>query len=230
MPDEPVTGGADLASTRLFGDLRPDVLADVSRRIHVFRHEEGHWIVAHGDHDRDVYVILEGRVRVLLFGETRELILSDLEAGALFGDMSAIDEAPRSASVIALGEVKVARMSATTFLDLVTAHPSVCRAVLRILVERIRQLDNRVHEFASYTVAQRVRAELLRLAVPIPGRAQVAKVDPAPTHAELAARIGTHREAVTRELGALGRRGLVAKDGGALVLRNVLALTSDLEG
>lgn len=220
---------AELGDVPIFQGLAPDALQDVARRIRIAKFEEGQWIVAHGETDREVYVILKGRVRVLLFGETRELILSDLEAGAMFGDMSAIDDAPRSASVVALGDVTVARISAETFLDLITRHPSVCRAVLKILVSRIRQLDARIHEFASYTVAQRLRAELLRLSVPIPGRPQAAVVTPNLTHAELAARIGTHREAVTRELGTLARSGAVVKEKGALVVKNVLALTVGLE-
>lgn len=218
-----------LAAVPLFAGLGDEALATVAGRVRVDRHEAGQWIVAHGDDDRDVYVIRDGRVRVMLFGETRELILGDLGPGALFGDMSAIDGRPRSASVIALSPVTALVFAPAVFLDIVHRYPPVCDAVLRVLVGRIRHLDDRVHEFASLTIAERVRTELLRLSVPAPGRvSRRAVVTPDLTHAEIAARIGAHREAVTRELSALTRAGLVEKQDGRLVLTDVLALGAGL--
>lgn len=218
-----------LGGLSLFAGLAPTDLTEVARRVRFSDHDEGQWIVAHGDGDREVFAVVSGRVRVLLFGETRELILGDLETGALFGDMSAIDGRPRSASVVALDAVSLVRMSASVFLDLIHRHSSVCDHVLKVLVGRIRTLDDRVHEFASLTVSERVRTELLRLASPVPGRPREGVVAPV-THAELAARIGTHREAVTRELGALQRRGALLKREGRLVIRDVLALSAALKG
>ncbi|WP_181705154.1 Crp/Fnr family transcriptional regulator [Chthonobacter rhizosphaerae] len=213
-----------LAALPLFRSLSEADLAAAARHVRIDRHDEGQWIVAHEDEDREVHAVVSGRVRVMIFGETRELILGDLEAGAVFGDMSAIDGRPRSASVIALEPVTVATLPAAVFLDLIHRHPSVCDGVLRLLVARIRDLDHRVHELASLTVAERVRMELLRLARPVTGRPRTGVV-PDVTHAEIAARIGTHREAVTRELGALARDGLIVKEAGRIVVADVLALS-----
>lgn len=217
-----------LATVPLFNGLTAADLDDIGRRIQVQAYEDGQWVVAHGDDDRDVFIVLDGRLRVILFGETRELILEDLAAGALVGEMSAIDDQPRSASVIALDAVEVARLSAANFLDLVHIHPSICDYVLRVLVQRVRSLDRRVHELASMTVSQRVRAELLRLVSPIPGKPRQGELAGDLTHAELAARIGTHREAVTREIGSLIRSGYLRKEEGRLVVSDVRTLSSSL--
>ena len=165
----------------------------------------------------------------MTFGADREVILADLRPGAIFGEMSAIDGRQRSASVIAVSDVELLRIPASVFLEAVHSEPAVCDRVLALLVGRIRMLDERVHEFANYTVRDRVRAELLRLSRPLPGTAGEALVEPV-THAEIAARIGTHREAVTREIRVLEKAGLVLKRSGRLVIASVPGLADSLGG
>ncbi len=119
-----------------------------------------------GEDGTDVYALVSGTARAMTFGADREVILADLRAGAVFGEMSAIDGRPRSASVIAVGDVELLKIPASVFLDAVHAEPSVCDRLLAVLVARVRSLDERVHEFANYAVRDRVRAELLRLSRP----------------------------------------------------------------
>jgi CRP-like cAMP-binding protein len=92
-------------------------------------------------------------------------------------------------------------------------------------------MSRRVVEFSTLPVRHRVHAELLRLAridATDPARRD-ATIAPAPTNAEIASRISTHREAVSRELADLMRHGLIARRGGALVLRDVRALARMVE-
>ena len=70
-------------------------------------------------------------------------------------------------------------------------------------------------------VKNRIHAELLRLCRHHMDGENAATITPAPTHAEIASRISTHREAVTRELSALARAGLVSHPRGALVVTDV---------
>jgi hypothetical protein len=94
-------------------------------------------------------------------------------------------------------------------------HPSVMLAVLHHLTARIRELTERVFEFSTLAVRNRVHAELVRLAREHGGGKQ-AVIRPAPTHSEMASRISTHREAVTRELSRLHELGIIAREGRAL--------------
>ena len=68
------------------------------------------------------------------------------------------------------------------------------------LVTKIRALTTRVYEFSTLAVSNRIQAELLRLASLGTKEGKGARIAPAPTHTEIAARVSTHREAVTREL------------------------------
>jgi CRP/FNR family cyclic AMP-dependent transcriptional regulator len=83
----------------------------------------------------------------------------------------------------------------------------------RLLVSRIRNLTSRAFELATLPVAGRVQSELLRLAREADVGSDRLVIQPMPTHADLAARIGTHREAVTRELNLLAGEGILRQSG-----------------
>lgn len=216
-----------LSSVPLFQGASEETLLRTEAASSVVSHPSGRWIVAQGEDGTDVYALLSGTARAMTFGADREVILADLRAGAVFGEMSAIDGRPRSASVIAVADVELLRIPAPAFRAAVHAEPTVCDRLLGMLVARVRALDERVHEFANYTVRDRVRAELLRLSRPLAGSAGEALVEPV-THAEIAARIGTHREAVTRELRQIEKAGLILKRSGRLVIADVPKLADSL--
>ena len=76
-------------------------------------------------------------------------------------------------------------------------------AVLTQLVKRTRTVTRRVYEFSTLHVDNRIQAEVLRLATLAGREGKGARIVPAPTHVEIASRVSTHREAVTRELNRL---------------------------
>ena len=94
---------------------------------------------------------------------------------------------------------------------------------------QIRTLANRVNEFTTLDGRDRICAELLRLSRPETGHAARAVVSPPPTHAEIAARISVRREAVSREIKALERAGLIERRRGALVLTDVVRLRRQID-
>jgi CRP-like cAMP-binding protein len=73
----------------------------------------------------------------------------------------------------------------------------------------------------ALAVNNRIQAEILRLASLAPKDGKSARIAPAPTHGEIASRVSTHREAVTRELNRLARIGLIERKGGALVVKDI---------
>ena len=115
------------------------------------------------------------------------------------------------------------------FRATIAGHPPVSARILEMLVSRIRALSDRVNEFRTLSVNSRVQSELLRLARTGASGDKEAIISPPPYHREIAARISTHREAVTRELKRLERQGLLEKRRGALVLKDVGALAELVE-
>ncbi len=94
------------------------------------------------------------------------------------------------------------------------------------LAARVRSLSDKSVELASQPVAARLVGELLRLAEAHAAGADRAEIARLPTHADLAARIGTHREAVTRELRLLAKEGLVVQTGRRLTVASRAGLAA----
>jgi CRP/FNR family cyclic AMP-dependent transcriptional regulator len=211
-----------LRDVELFAGIPPEQLAALDRRCRFRRLARNAHVVAYQDATTDVFFVTEGRVRVTIFSAAgREVTFRDFAAGEFFGELAAIDGKPRSASVVALTQAVVAAMPAATFRDVLRQYHSVTEAILKRLAGSVRMLSERVLEFSTLAVRSRIQAELLRLARGGAGAGREAVIAPLPTHAEIASRVSTHREAVTRELNELARIGLVERRGRSLVVRDV---------
>jgi CRP/FNR family cyclic AMP-dependent transcriptional regulator len=191
-----------------------------------WRHyQTGESIIDYRDDSDDVFFIGSGKVAVTIYSLTGRVVsFRELAAGETFGELAAIDGGPRSASVEARADSLIASMPAGTFRELLQAEPSVAQALLKDLVRNIRGLTTRVYEFSTLAVKNRIQAEVLRLAKSAPRDGKAARIESMPTHDEIASRVSTHREAVTRELNHLSRIGIVERNGRALVVRDMARL------
>ena len=211
-----------LASIEIFADLDRDSLAAIAGCCRNDSYRRQQTIVSYGDISGDVYFIKSGRVGVTIFSETgKEISFRQLKAGELFGDLAAIDRHPRSASVVSLSNVELVRMSDTDFLKMLRDMPDVSLRVMQRLAFLVRALSVRVFEFSTFGVRHRIYAELLRLARASGQQTEVINIYPAPTHADIASQVATHREAVTREFGYLAGEGILEKRGRNLIIRNL---------
>jgi CRP/FNR family cyclic AMP-dependent transcriptional regulator len=77
----------------------------------------------------------------------QELILQDIPAGGLFGDMAAIDGAPRSASVAALHRSRICRLPGAVFMALLAESPALARRVMHLLTARVREANARMRRW-----------------------------------------------------------------------------------
>lgn len=189
---------------------------------------KGQVVLSEGERGNDVYLIVAGHVQVSRFSRHgREVILAQMGPGEIFGEMAAMASRARTATVTTLEEVRLATMSGIDFNLMLSEEPRIELWLARLLVRRVEELNERVFELSTKQVAARVQSELLRLASGTPeaaaGRDMVTIVQ-LPTHADLAARIGSHREAVSRELSTLAKQGLVRQQGRRLDIISVTAL------
>jgi CRP-like cAMP-binding protein len=216
-----------LAGVELFRDLSPEDLQALSQRCQWRNYRAHQPIVRCQDDSRNVIFVIRGKVRATWFSRAgREVSFRDLGAGTIFGELSAIDGQPRSADVVALADTLVAAMPASVFWDVLRQYESVAAATLRGLVGLVRLLTDRVIEFSTLPVPHRIQAELGRIARQhAPGR-KTAVIFPALTHSEIASRVSTNREAVTRELGELARASLLERRGSTLIVPDVDALAT----
>lgn len=202
----------------------------MAQRCRWRRYGPNEQIVGYQEENRDVFFVVSGRVRVTLFSASgKEVTFRDLNAGEMFGELAAIDGQPRSANVIALTDSLIASLSGEAFWQVLREQPEVAAVTLKRLVANVRDLSERVFEFSTLTVNNRIHAELLRLAQAHRRDEEHAIIAPAPTHAEIASRVSTHREAVTRELSRLAQAGVIERRPGKLLVLDVRRLRHMVE-
>lgn len=228
--DTSLESGVYLGDVPFFADADPGHLRRYSSNASRTTYEPGNLILDFDDATHDVFFITSGKVRaVIRTPGGREIILGDIQAGGIFGDMSAIDLAPRSASVIALDRSTLWRMNGRAFVDCVIQAPLIAERLLRVLTERIRLGNARLVEHSALTGRHRLYAELLRESRPLaPGSSELS-ISPPPLQHILAGRIGIRREAVSREMAALMRRGIISRTAQALVIHQAEKLKSAVE-
>lgn len=218
----------DLSRLPFFRPFTPEALAPLSAVARWRSFTPGQVVLEAGDQTQEVFFIVEGEVRVVSRSSGgHEMILNELTAGSFFGEISAIDHAPRSAGIVALTRARICTVPAEPFMAFTLSTPEASHNLLRLLAALVREKDARLMELAVLPVRPRLIALLLRLSRPRKAGGRVVS-PPRPQH-ELAARIGTRREVVSRTMGALQREGLMELTRGGLVLQDPEALEAEVE-
>jgi CRP-like cAMP-binding protein len=224
----------DLESISLFRGLPFDTLERIKGRCSWRRYEARESIIGHLDTSDDVFFLLTGNARVTIRSvDGKAVSFRELSPGGMFGEYAAIDGRPRSASVEARTNCIVGSLSAVDFRNILLTEPKVAESLLRHFVMEIRELTTRVYEFSTLAVRYRIQGEVLRLAGLSAREGKIANIVPAPTHAEIASRTSTHREAVTRELNRLAKIGILEQRNRELKIIDVerlAALVHDAAG
>ena len=201
-----------LKNIAIFRGLNEEALDRIAGQCDWRRFMAGQEIISHHDGSLDVYFLVEGTARIIIYSFSgKPVIFRDARPGEVFGEFAAIDQLPRSATVEATTDCLTAAIKPQPFMDALLSHPEVAGNTMRWLVAQARALTGRVLEFSTLAVRNRLHAELLRLAKEDIRDDGSAVISALPTHADLASRISTHREAVTREMRRLTVSGLIEK-------------------
>jgi CRP/FNR family cyclic AMP-dependent transcriptional regulator len=171
----------------------------------------GAYLITEGNRSDAVFVLLSGHVKV--FSTTArgdEVILAVRGPGALLGELAAIDDGPRTASVCALEPLEVLAVPKEAFGRYLEAYPTVALMLLRTITGRLRDADRKRVEFGAHDAVSRVALRLLELADRFgePTPAGIRIMFPF-TQDELAGWVGTSREAVVKALRTLRQLGYV---------------------
>jgi len=220
-----------LRNIELLDGLAPEKLDALARQCVWRNYEAGKRIISRNASDRDVYLLVSGRVRITTYSQGgRQVTFRDVAAGETLGEVAAFDERPRSADVIALEPALLASMSPAAFRRLLADEPLLGQRMMTRLAGLVRSLSERVIDLSTLGVQNRIHAEILRLAREAGVVRNRARLDPGPKHADIASQVSTYREQVTRELSALAKAGILQKDGGALIVCDVVRLEKMVEG
>ncbi len=179
----------------------------------VRRYPSRHFIISAEDRDSDdVFFVIDGQIRATVYTDAgREVSFLSFSNGDSIGEFSALDEAPRSSDAVAEKESLVARLPAEQFRKLVKSNPNISHALLMLMIGHLRRLSKRVVDFNAKTADERLRDEILTLAVSRAKGADEVLIDRPPTQSEMASVVFSSRESVAREMGRMRKAGVALR-------------------
>lgn len=203
------------ALTGFLGELGPQYAEALRSRGWRRRFARGAVLFEEGGSSEQVMIVLSGRVKISHFtADGREIILAVRGPGELLGELSAIDQEPRSATALAAEPVEALVLTVEDFQSFISTTPRAAMVMLLGLVRRLREADRKRIEFASFDTVGRVALRLLDLArqfgEPVSGgTAAAVRITLPLSQQELAGLIGASREAVSKALQQLRKRGWI---------------------
>lgn len=197
----------------------PDVaLVQLAAASHLTTVDKGEILFVEGEPSTRMFVVLSGRVRIFRNSEAgAELVLAHTGPGESIGELSIIDELPRSASAQAMERSRVISVPADRMREVLSTSPAAMLAVARHLAVTVRRLTGTTSDFIFLDLPHRLAKYILGLT-----EGYGATVVLPASQSGIAAQLGVTRQSLNQALGTLAQAGLISVDG-----RTVKAL--DLE-
>lgn len=205
-----------LKAVSLFSTLSAQEIAALAEGAAVRTYARNTLVMTEGERSDSLYVVLSGRVKVYVSDEHgKDLVLNVQGPGEYFGEL-ALDEGPRSASVMTLEPSKLAVIANDVLRGFLTSHPEAGVQLVRGLIGRVRRATESLKDLAQLDVYGRVAKLLLELARESDGKLVI---DQKLTHQDIADRVSASREMVSRILKDLTTGGYLANEGGRIVIQ-----------
>lgn len=221
-----VISGIDLLSS-----LSAEELEQLLQRCLVRKYSSGQVVLDSGDEgEHDVFFVISGTVRIVnhsLAG--REIAFANVREGGYFGELAALTDKPRTASVVAVSDCVLASLRPEYFQQMLIVHPEVAIRLITGLAEIVQRCDERIMDLSTLSAVQRVHADILRRAQPDPKNETCWVVSPIPKHNDIASQVSTTRETVVRALKILTVSGIATRSGRKLEILNYRRLSELVE-
>ena len=213
---------AVLKAVPLFASFPEEQLRMLTTMVSRRSAARGTTIMAGGDATDSLYIVLSGRLKVMMSdSDGKEVILTILGPGEFFGEMGLIDDEPRSASVVTIEPCELLAIAKRDFKKCLLENNEMAMAVMRGLVKRLREADRKIGSLALLDVYGRVARLLLDMAENVNGEKIVTKRLP---KQDIAKMIGASREMVSRVMKDLQLGGYIEMRGSNIVLRDSIVL------
>jgi CRP-like cAMP-binding protein len=210
---------------KFLGRLSVEEASSLERMSRRRKFPRGSVLFRQNEPGEEILVLRSGRVKVCARRGNREVILAVLDAGALLGELSAVDGAPRSATAVALEPVEVDVTSYEDFARLLEEHPRLGTELLRLVAGRLRDTSVRQLEFGTMDTLGRLCAGLTELAARYGQENDDGTEVSAPFHqGEIASWSGMSREAVVKGFRQLRSLGWLTVDGRTITLLDPAAI------
>lgn len=191
----------------------PDVALQIARASRDSSFPPRTIIVSLGARCEHVHIVLAGRARARAISlDGRQAMLEEYGPGDIFGERALLSMTEQDLEIVAFDMVRAAVLLAHIMLGFMSSHASIAIAVSRQMIARLSAQNQRLAGSSTLSATGRVHAEILRMA-----RDGIdLTISPPPVLSQLALRVQTTRETVSRTIAALQRRGIIFRDEQAL--------------
>jgi CRP/FNR family transcriptional regulator, cyclic AMP receptor protein len=216
-----------LERIQLFSGLAPADLVRLADGLRTRRFRRGEVLFHQGDPGDSLFIVNSGAVKIVLPSEEGdEAILTTVRPGSFFGELALLDDAPRSATAVAMEATETFVLRREPFRELIDTSPAARDALLAALAGELRRLTAHVEELHFLDMTGRLAALLARLAAEsgIPADDGSIRLDRPFTQGDLAAMIGATRQSVNKLLGMFVEDGLLRVDRDTIVVLDLAGL------
>jgi CRP/FNR family cyclic AMP-dependent transcriptional regulator len=220
---------ATLRRVPLFSDLSDAELALIGGHVTVRRYDAGAIVFSEGDPCRELLIVQEGSVTILKTAPSgRQQFLSIERTGNSLSEVGVFDEGRYPATARAASATTVLRIGASRFRELCIQHPEMAMKMIKVLGHRLRNMSRLIEELSFSTVRGRLISYLLAVAEDLGQRTpRGIEFTLRENNEELAARLGTVRELVSRNLGRLHGDGWIAMERRTIIIPDIAALREE---
>ena len=195
----------------LFSELNASEINAVAALATTHHFNKNNMIVQEGERGDALYIILKGSVKISSYSsDGREVILSLLEPGSFFGEMSLLDKQPRSATVTTLGATTVLQIRRNNFEHLLLKSPGLTMKLLTEVVYRLRRTSQILERISTMDVPHRLYNYLQEYCNRFAKQKNDQIVVRLPTHQLIADQLSTSRETISRAISALKKEGIIS--------------------
>jgi len=213
-----------LARTAHFANLPDDIQSKIADRAMARHFDAGQIIYLEGETANVLYILDKGWVRsTRMSAEGREQAMMFLKPGDIFGDIAVLTEKPYPCTVIALEPVEAWAIEKAAIQDLIGHYPQLALAVIRRLGERILHYIEMVEDLSLRNVDARLANTLLKHAERLDDQFIVPRRSWT-TFDEMAIRLGTVRDVLSRSLHTLEEEGLLRVERKGIIILDVEGL------
>ena len=218
-----------LRSVSLFSELQDSDLKKIGNMLATRTFNRNVTVLIEEDTGSTMFIILKGSIKITRISEEgREVILSILNEGDFFGEMSILDDEPRSANAVTLEKSQLLVIHRKDFFQMLSDYPQITINMLKEFAHRLRRGDSQIKSLSLQDAVSKVASTIIRIADDSGTiyKGQVA-ISNLPPQQDLASMAGTSRETISRAIGSLTKLGYLKKEGGRLIILDYDKFLSD---
>ena len=207
----------------LFERLSRPEIDRLGAHVRIQRHRANEVIFRKGDPGHGMMAVLAGRVKISSTSpDGKEAVLNIIDAGQVFGEIALLDGKPRTADATAMGATQLLVLDRRDFLPFLERHPEVYLRIIGVLCDRLRRTSEQVEDSLFLLQSVRLAKTLARLAREYGVETDRGlRIDLKLSQRELGTLVGMRREGLNRQLRQWREQGLIANEGGHLLVRDL---------